>query len=263
MPSATVVYMLLLVVAALAAGYLLGRRRGAAGQHTIERQHRELQALARRVITLQEDERRTLSRELHDDIGQDITAIKLSSQMLLNDEDAARRAETIADIGTIADQTVVKLRNISLLLRPPQLDELGLVPALRWQAESLLRKGGPALDLDLQPLAERPPPAAEVACFRIAQEALTNALRHASAQRIGIRLSSANGMLELEVSDNGRGLPPGHRSGLGLVTMRERARQLGGELAVTAADEGGTRVCARLPMRPGRDGETTGRVPAG
>src|SRR5690606_1423065 len=254
MPSASIVSMLLLGLAAGAAGYVIGRRRGSAGQHTIERQHRELQALARRVITLQEDERRSLSRELHDDIGQDITAIKLSSQMLLNDEDASRRAETIADIGAIADQTVVKLRNISLLLRPPQLDELGLVPALRWQAESLLRRAGPALDLDLRPLDERPSPAAEVACFRIAQEALTNALRHASAQRISVRLCTVDGMLELEASDDGRGLPDGHRSGLGLVTMRERARQLCGELAVGAAGARRTRVRARLPMRPAANG---------
>lgn len=250
MPSAPVLYILVLALAALAAGYLLGRRRGAAGQHTIERQHRELQALARRVITLQEDERHTLSRELHDDIGQDITAIKLSAQMLLNDEDAGRRAETVADIGAIADQTVVKLRNISLLLRPPQLDELGLVPALRWQAESLLRKGGPALDLDLRPLGERPAPEAEVACFRIAQEALTNALRHAAARRVGVHLSCDGSLLVLDVIDDGRGLPAGHRSGLGLITMRERARQLGGELAISAPDQGGTRVSARLPMRP-------------
>lgn len=244
------VYPLVSALLALVAGYLLGRRRGSAGQDTVERQRRELQALARRVITLQEDERRTLSRELHDDIGQDITAIKLSAQMLLNDEDAGRRAETIGDIGAIADQTVVKLRNISLLLRPPQLDELGLVPALRWQAESLLRKGGPALDLDLQPLSARPAPEAEVACFRIAQEALTNALRHASADRVSVRLSCADGMLVLEVDDDGRGLPAEHRSGLGLVTMRERAHQLGGEVAITTPAGGGTRVSARLPMQP-------------
>src|SRR5690606_22208123 len=181
--------MLLLGLPAGAAGYVIGRRRGSAGQHTIERQHRELQALARRVITLQEDERRSLSRELHDDIGQGITAIKLSSQLLLNDEDASRRAETIADIGAIADQTVVKLRNISLLLRPPQLDELGLVPALRWQAESLLRKGGPELGLELAPLPVRPSPATEVACFRIAQEAFTNSLRHSGAIRYALLLA--------------------------------------------------------------------------
>ena len=250
MPPVSVLYIVVPALLALAAGYLLGRRRGSAGQDTVERQRRELQALARRVITLQEDERRMLSRELHDDIGQDITAIKLSAQMMLNDNDAARRAETIADIGAIADQAVVKLRNISLLLRPPQLDELGLVPALRWQAESLLRKGGTALELDLHPLRERASPEAEVACFRIAQEALTNALRHAAAQRISVRLSCSDGLLVLEVDDDGRGLPAEHRSGLGLVTMRERAHQLGGEVGITTPPEGGTRVSARLPMQP-------------
>ena len=250
MQSVPVSYVLLAVVAALAAGYLLGHMRGSAIRHTVERQRRELQALARRVITLQEDERRTLSRELHDDIGQDITAIKLSSQMLAADEDAARRAATVADIGAIADQTVVKLRNISLLLRPPQLDELGLLPALKWQAESLLRKGRPVLELDLEPLPERPAPEAEVACFRIAQEAITNSLRHAGAERIQLGLASSDGLLLLHVTDDGQGLPPEHRSGLGLVTMRERASQLGGDVEISTPPGGGTRVSARLPMQP-------------
>lgn len=250
MAPAPLWYILAAALPALGAGYLLGRRRGASARHTVERQRRELQALARRVITLQEDERRSLSRELHDDIGQDITAIKLSVQMLAGDGDPGRRAEAVADIGAIADQTVVKLRNISLLLRPPQLDELGLVPALRWQAESLLRKGGPELGLDLAPLPVRPSPATEVACFRIAQEAFTNALRHSGATRVELRLACTDGLLVLEVSDNGRGLPPEHRSGLGLVTMRERASQLGGEVGITTPPEGGTRVSARLPMQP-------------
>ncbi len=241
---------LLLLVLGLGIGYLLGRRRGSSNQHVVERQRHELQSLARRVITLQEDERRTLSRELHDDIGQDITAIKLSTQMLIGDEDPERRAEAIGDISEIADQAVVKLRNLSLLLRPPQLDELGLVPALRWQAESLLRKGGPGLELDLQPLPERPPPQVELACFRIAQESLTNALRHANATGIRLALARDGGLLVLEVTDNGRGLPPEHRSGLGLVTMRERASQLGGEVVIATPPGGGTRVSARLPMRP-------------
>lgn len=250
MQSVPVFYILVPALLCLAAGYLLGRRRGSAIRHTVERQRRELQALARRVITLQEDERRTLSRELHDDIGQDITAIKLSAQMLAGDDDPARRADTMADIGAIADQAVVKLRNISLLLRPPQLDELGLVPALRWQAESLLRTGRPALELDLQSLPERPAPEAEVACFRIAQEAITNSLRHSGADRVHLRLACADGALLLQVTDNGVGLPPEHRSGLGLVTMRERACQLGGEIVIATPPEGGTRVSARLPMRP-------------
>ena len=248
-PTATLLPLLLLLLG-FGLGYLLGRRRGAFNQHVVERQRHELQSLARRVITLQEDERRTLSRELHDDIGQDITAIKLSTQMLIGDDDPERRAETIGEIGGIADQAVVKLRNLSLLLRPPQLDELGLVPALRWQAESLLRKGGPRLELELQPLPERPPPEVELACFRIAQESLTNALRHADASRVNLALASDGTFLVLQVTDDGLGLPPEHRSGLGLVTMRERACQLGGEVVIATPPEGGTRVSARLPMRP-------------
>ena len=209
----------------------------------------ELRALARRIITLQEDERHRLSRELHDDIGQEITAIKLSVQ-LLADDNPARRAEAVAEVARIADQTVHKLRDISLLLRPPQLDALGLVPALRWQADTLARADGPALELQLQALPERPAPDVEVACFRIAQEALTNALRHSRAGSVRLSLQCDGGWLHLRVHDDGRGFDHGHTSGLGLVTMRERALQVGGGLDIEAGPGLGTRISARLPLRP-------------
>lgn len=235
---------------------------------TVDRQRAELQALTRRIITLQEDERAALSRELHDDVGQAITAIKLCAQAL-DDEDDTRRAATVAEISAIADQTVVKLRNLSLLLRPPQLDALGLEAALRWQAGTMFRNGTPELVLSLQPLPQRPTPAAELACFRIAQEALTNVLRHAGATRVEVVLDAGVeeaaggaastgtpagheplGVLELRVEDDGDGFDFARNPGLGLVTMRERAEQIGGTLEVRRRDGGGTCVHARLPMAP-------------
>ena len=226
---------------------LLCRRRLRKNEDTVRRQRAELQAMTRRIITLQEDERSALSRELHDDIGQAITAIKLSAQAL-DDEDDARRAATIAEISAIADQTVVKLRNLSLLLRPPQLDALGLEAALRWQAGALFRTGTPHLSLSLEPLPRRPPAAVELACFRIAQEALTNVLRHANANEVQVTLDTDQDIVELHVEDDGRGFDARQTHGLGLVTMRERAEQLGGTLEVRRGDGGGTCVRARLPM---------------
>jgi signal transduction histidine kinase len=218
----------------------------------LEARRGELQTLARRLMTLQEDERAALSRELHDDIGQAITAVKLCASSLLLEPDPPRRAvvmETAQEIAQIADQTVAKLRDLSLLLRPPQLDELGLEAALRWQAGRLFRGDGPVLELDIPVLECRPPREVELACFRIAQEAMTNILRHAQATRVSLRLQCDDAFMRLRIEDDGRGLARGRCAGLGLVTMRERAQQLGGEFRIDSRP-GRTCVEASLPLHP-------------
>lgn len=211
-------------------------------------QHEELQAMARRLLTVQEDERRSLSRELHDDVGQAITAIKLTALAVPDEADVERRGALVDEIVAIADQTIVKLRNLSMLLRPPQLDALGLDAALRWQADTLFRAAGaPALTLDLQPLPSRAPPDIELACFRIAQESLTNVLRHAHAQHVDVTLRVCDDALRLDVFDDGHGIDATRPQGLGLVTMRERAQLVGGTLDIES-DARGTRVRACLPL---------------
>lgn len=211
-------------------------------------QREELQTLARRLLTVQEDERRTLSRELHDDIGQQLTAIKLGAMALQDEDEPVVRAELLAEILATADQTLAKLRDLSMLLRPPQLDALGLEAALRWQAERMFRSGRPQLTLALVPLPRRPDPAAELACFRIAQEAMTNIQRHAQAAHVAVSLVPDDIGLQLTVRDDGRGFDPGQTRGLGLVTMRERARQVGGRLEVETAPGHGSCVRAHIPL---------------
>lgn len=212
------------------------------------RLHEELQAVTRRLMAVQEDERRTLSRELHDDVGQSITAMKLAAQWLA-DADPEQRKAAIAEIVAIADQTIAKLRNLSLLLRPPQLDALGLEVALRSQAEALARATPTKIELQLDSLPVRPPPAVELDCFRIAQEAMTNALRHAQARRVTVSLVREADALRLEVSDDGRGIGSDRTGGLGLAVMRERAQQLGGMLDIVSGPAG-TLVRARIPLPP-------------
>src|SRR5690606_8413487 len=226
--------------------------------HEQRRLREELQTVAQRLLTVQEDERRTLSRELHDDIGQSITAIKLAATSLTDEAlatDPQVRREILDEVIAIADQTVHKLRDLSLLLRPPQLDSLGLEPALRGQIAMLTRNSRLQVDLDVEPVPGRLPAAVELACFRIAQEALTNVARHAAATRarVQVRLEEDAGGRELvlRVTDDGRGLDPARQGGLGMLTMRERAAQLGGSLRVSTRAGGGTEVVARLPLADG------------
>ena len=212
-----------------------------------DRLREDLQAMARQLMTVQEDERRILSRELHDDVGQSITAIKLCA-LALSGEPAEARAATIAEIVAIADETMAKLRNLSLLLRPPQLDLLGLEAALRGQAELMARTSRVRIALQVDPLPCRPTPDVELACFRIAQEALTNALRHTDSDEVTLRLAVDGGELLLEVGDSGHGFDPDGRHGLGMLTMRERAQQAGGTLQIESDPARGSCVRARFPF---------------
>lgn len=213
----------------------------------------ELQAMARRLFSLQEDERRAISRDLHDDIGQAITAMKLSAHAALEETDEARRREDLVEVVELADSTVVKLRNLSMLLRPPQLDALGLEAALRWQAEMLFRASQVRLELDITPLPKRPSSEVEQACFRIAQESLTNALRHACAGEVMLALRPQDGRLALQVADDGDGFDPDGARGLGLIVMRERAQTAGGTLRIESAPGAGTRVSLLLPYSSAGD----------
>ncbi len=209
--------------------------------------NRELHALAARVFTVQEDERRRISRDLHDDIGQSVTAMKLAAGSALGEADPDRRRDDLEDVLVLADATLERLRDLSILLRPPQLDALGLEAALRWHADRLLRHAGIALSLDIDALPARPHPAVEQACFRIAQEALTNVMRHAGATGVEVRLHAGDGGLHLQVRDDGAGFAPADARGLGLVIMRERAHGTGGRLEVATTPGSGTRIEACWP----------------
>jgi len=156
----------------------------------------------------------------------------------------------------------VDIRRLVYALRPPALDDLGLVGALQ-QATEGYGQAGPRIVLEVSVADGRSlsqlPAAVEVAAYRIAQEALTNIVRHAAARRCTIRLARdiADGMLIVEVSDDGRGIAPDHVAGIGLGSMRERAAELGGTCVISSLAEGGTRVSARLPCRftSGDEGE--------
>lgn len=211
----------------------------------------ELEAVAKRLISVQEDERATLSRELHDDVGQSITALKLGIQALAPALPDPLDQQLVGELLQGADETIHKIRNISMLLRPPQLDALGLEAALRWQVGLLFKdRRGIAVELHLAPLAQRPSSDVELAVFRIVQESLTNILRHARASRVEVSLASGVAGVVLDVRDDGAGFDPEAGGNLGLVTMRERARLAGGFLRMDTAPGAGCRIHAELPWRP-------------
>jgi two-component system NarL family sensor kinase len=210
----------------------------------------EVQRAREQLVTAREEERRRLRSDLHDGLGPKLAGAVLTI-------DAARRliktdpeaADALLD-GAAAnvEGTVDGVRRVVYALRPPALDQLGLLGALRQQAGALSTAGG-GLTCDVEAPRELSPlPAAvEVAAFRIAQEALTNVTRHAAASRATISVA-VDGDLHLEISDDGRGLPPDAPVGVGLTSMRDRAAELGGTFAIERPPAGGTRVRVRLPL---------------
>lgn len=223
----------------------------------------DLQHSRERLVTSREEERRRLRRDLHDGLGPTLAShsfqLEEALELLAGDPtydavpDPAAAAALLRDLKTQTQAMVADIRRLIYQLRPPALDELGLAGALRIQSAQLagasqgLRIGVKATPETLPPL----PAAVEVAAYRIVLEALTNVVRHAQAQTCRVRLSLLEGepcVLVVEIVDDGVGLPARLHAGVGLISMRERAEELGGACLVEAAVAGGTRVLARLPF---------------
>jgi signal transduction histidine kinase len=211
---------------------------------------RRLETLSRRLLEVQESERRRLARELHDEIGQYLTAMRMSLEMGTRgapDEMGRRVAETIA----LINETTERVRELALTLRPAVLDDLGLVQALAWHCERYTARTGIRVTFDGAELAERPPVEVETAAFRIVQESLTNVARHAGVTEASVALRADGGSLVVIVEDEGDGFvfdAAMASPSSGLSGMRERATLLGGELEVRSSPGDGTRVVARIPL---------------
>jgi signal transduction histidine kinase len=212
----------------------------------------ELQRSRERLVTTREEERRRLRRDLHDGLGPTLAAqmLRVGSVRALYALDAAAADTLLADMERELQTSLADIRRLVYDLRPPALDELGLIGAIR---ESVTRNhtqyGDARLAIAVEAPASLPalPAAVEVAAYRIVQEALTNVARHAHAGTACIRLS-VNESVRVEITDDGLGLPSPRRLGVGLVSMRERAEELGGTFLVEPRSTGGTRVLACLPL---------------
>ncbi|HXH01074.1 MAG TPA: sensor histidine kinase [Xanthomonadaceae bacterium] len=220
----------------------------------MEANEREFRRLGRSVWRVQEDERRRLARELHDGLGQNLTALKhrLAQLAPMLPDDAALQEHLTGSIA-LCSETLEDTRNLSRLLRPPILDDLGLEPALRWLTRSIGETSGMQISLDIEPLPALGPDL-DTLLFRVAQEALNNAAKHAQARHLLLRLVARAGDLQLQIADDGHGCDPDlalRSGGSGLGGMRERLRLYGGSLQLHSAPGEGTRLRATVPLEPG------------
>ncbi len=233
-------------VIAVAGASILGRTRAslAAGQA-------ELAAFSARLMAAQEEERRRLARELHDELGQSLTAVNAYLWLIekgLPEPQTALRARA-AEARRLVSKTLAEMRELSHLLRPSTLDDLGLVPSLDSHLQAFADRHQIATSFTAEGLPERLPAEIETALYRITQEALTNVAKHAGAHRVRVTLVREGGELRLEIADDGHGLPAhpgGTRPGTGLVGIRERVHALGGTVMVSS--ESGVRIDVRVPL---------------
>ena len=226
----------------------------------IERMNASLSRLSGELLRLQDEERRRLARELHDGPVQMLSAAAMNLSMLAKSTalaSAARELRLARECLDWVKQCSEGMRSLSYLLHPPILDELGLTSALRGWVAGYADRTGLDVDLELDEVG-RLGADSETALFRIAQEALVNVHRHSRSSTVAVRLHRSEGSIQLEVEDHGCGIPPaepekqnGHRIGVGIQGMRERARQLGGRLEIDSRPGAGTVVRVLLPGKAG------------
>ena len=208
----------------------------------------DLQQLSGRLLRAQEDERRALARELHDEVAQSLSAILMEAG---NAECAERHGELdlhLAAIRSLAERTANEVRDLALLLRPSMLDDFGLVPALNWHCREMTKRTGMKIVVSADETADDLPEEHTTCIYRLAQEAVHNAARHAKARTVEVSVKRAADRVTFTVQDDGAGFDPRFVRGLGLLGMEERVRRLGGRLEIESQPGRGTRVAAELPL---------------
>lgn len=242
------------VLAAAHAGRLerrIGRQRVRDQQLTSD-----LQRLSTRLVSLREDERRSIARELHDEVGQALAAVKVELALAQQADAADALTPRLARVQSIAEDTLQRIRTMSHLLHPSLLDDLGLEAALEAHLRGVERRHGMPVTFTHVNAGQRLAPELETAVYRAVQEAVTNVVTHARATRCDVRLEGRESSVRVTVEDDGSGFDPagepaaGPRAGLGLISIRERVAQFGGAFHLESAPGRGTRLTIELPARP-------------
>ena len=224
-------------------------------EEALQGAHERLQTLYQQLMHVQEQERSHLARDLHDEIGQALTAVKMNLQTLQRGAGPGASAAPLEDSLTIIDGIMQHVRDLSLDLRPSLLDDLGLVSAVRWYVSRQAERAGWTADVAAEESLSRLPPDLAIACYRLVQEAVTNAMRHAKASRISVSLQRQGDDLDIRIRDNGVGFDAtqvqtrvAQRQSLGLLGMEERVRLLDGRLVIDSHPGKGTEVRVRIPL---------------
>jgi PAS domain S-box-containing protein len=225
-------------------------------EQKLEEYSRKLQVLSRRLVEAQETERKNIARELHDEIGQALTVMQLNLQALLQKPGTKTLVPRLKESLEVVEHVLEQVHDISFNLRPLILDDLGLEAALRWFTKRQAALVGLQVCFQADPLEQRLDTVIETECFRVAQEALTNVVRHARAKTVSVELRTEGGQLHLRVQDDGTGFDVGAvrekavlGASLGLLSMEERAALAGGGLEFKSAPKTGTEVHAWFPLK--------------
>ena len=227
---------------------------GTSAQHYQEMSHAraELRQLSARLLEAQEEERRLISRELHDEVGQALTGVLVEMANLSNliraNKEGSALSKKADEIKRLLEGSIGVVRNMALLLRPSMLDDLGLVPALQWQAREASKRSGIWVKVAAGEVSEELPEDHKTCVYRIVQEALHNIVQHANARDVTITVTQEPDRLLVSVQDDGRGFNPPQERGMGLIGMEERVSALGGRLVVESASGEGTLLRVQLPL---------------
>jgi signal transduction histidine kinase len=250
-----------LVVALTAVTRLRVVERRAEEQRAIaEEAERQLRLLSQQVVATQEEERKKLSRELHDHVGQMLTALRMELGRIDRTRPGLQgdAITALAECRQLVDDMVRTVRDLALGLRPSMLDDFGLQPALEWHARDVTRRCGVPVDLTVSGDVDRLPEQYRTCIYRVVQEALTNCVRHARASRIDVSVRETVYGLEVSVTDDGVGVDPARRrSGLGLRGIEERVRELNGTVRMESVAAAGTTLTIHLPAA---ENETEGTL---
>lgn len=221
-----------------------------------EKEHR-LREISAGAVELQEEQQRAIARDLHDSAGQTLTAIRINLQLVGNlleqakPEQLERVKQLAARTTALVDETVEEIRRAVRSLGPAVIEDVGLARAVERMCEDVEHRAGVLVEYEIDLGDRKPVPAVETTCYRIVQEALTNVIRHARAGQVKVEIRAGADEIEVVVVDDGVGIGGTTGSGHGIAGMRERVELLGGRFEVVAERDGGTRLCASIPLRPG------------